>query len=65
MILKQILYYESFILITDLPQKQSITDDGEFCRAAFDYMLESYIKGIDTNGHDNLFIRAMDNIVRK
>ena len=61
----QIQYYELFILITDVNQTQMITDDGEFCRAAFDYMLESYIKGIDTNGNDNLFMRAMDNIVRK
>ena len=65
LILKQILCDELFILITDVPQKQLITDDGQFCRAAFDYMLESYVKGIDTNGHDNLFMRAMDNIVRK
>ena len=58
-------YYESFILITDVPQKQLITDEGEFCNAAHANMFESYLNGIDAKGHDDLFMRASENIARE
>ena len=65
MILKQMPYYESFILITDVPQKQLINDESEFCNAAHVYMFESYLNGIDAKGHNHLFLRASENIARK
>merc|ERR1712018_587766 len=46
----------------DVPQKQLITDKSEFCNAAHAYMFESYLKGIDAKGHDDLLMRVSDNI---
>ena len=52
-------------MITDVPQKQLINDESEFCNAAHVYMFESYLNGIDAKGHDDLFMRVSDNIACK